>query len=156
MNGNPEQAGDTNDDRLWHLPPCQSQECCQGYRSRPNIPNRVFGQDNNGSRNGTSCGSRNSLDESANPGIVRETPVRRSKQDNEQIHRQENTYASSTGSPHSIHQITNKCDGNYNRARRNHCDRDGIKKLRFGEPVVLLDHAPVKKRDDGKTAAEYE
>src|SRR5216684_1303224 len=71
----------------------------------------------------------------------------------EKIYRQENTQRGSACADHSRDKVTDESNGYHNWAWRNHSHGYGIKKLGFGQPMMSLDHASMKKWNDREAAA---
>src|SRR6267154_5115209 len=73
----------------------------------------------------------------------------------EKIDRQEDTQRGSARAGHSRNQIPDEGDGYHHRTGRDHGHSDGIKKLGFGQPMMLLDYSSMKKWNNGETAAKH-
>src|SRR5260370_28241445 len=149
-----QQAGNKDDDGFGHLPFDQNQE--RGHRNpdSPVIVDRMLAEHEDRPGNGPSCCGGDALDEGPDLHTSRETLVEGADDYDEKIYRQENTQRRRARAGDPRNKVTDERNGYHYRTGCNHGYGYGIKKLGFRQPVMLLDHASMKKWDNRQAAAK--
>src|SRR5258708_38594329 len=115
----------------------------------------MFAEHDDRSRNGPRCCRGDALDEGPDLRVPGKAFVEGANDYDKKIHWQEDTQRSGARPGDSRDKVTDESNGYYHRTGCNHGHGYGIKKLRFGQPMMFLDYTSVKKWDDRETAAKH-
>lgn len=86
--------------------------------------------------------------------ILGESLIERAKHNHEQIHGQEHAQRGSARARAAGDEIADEGNGDHHRAGCNHGYGHCIEELGLGQPMMLLDHSSVKKRNNRQAAAK--
>src|SRR5580765_3672778 len=115
----------------------------------------MFAEHDDRSRNGPRCCCGDALDEGTDLRISGKAFVEGADDYDKKIYREEDTHRGGAGAGDPRDEVTDESNGYHHRTGCNHRHGYGIKKLGFGQPMMLLDYASMKKWNNREAAAKH-
>ena len=116
----------------------------------------LAGKDHDGPGERTGGGSSGACDKRLDLPVVAVAQEPPAGHDHREVDRDEDRHGGHDGTSEPRHEVTDEACRNDDRSGGDHAHRDGIKELRLGQPVMLIDNALTQEGHDRQAASEYE